>query len=106
MAGAKASFSVRAKEDLLDIGQYTLRTWGEAQAVRYLAALEKCAALLAQNPALGRSCDWIRAGLLRFESGSHVLFYRKKRGGIFVVRVLHQRMLPEGRLRNEGSTET
>jgi len=29
------------------------------------------------------------------ESGKHVIFYRRESAGILVVRVLHQRMLPE-----------
>jgi plasmid stabilization system protein ParE len=29
-------FSRRAEADLLSIGDYTLRTWGKAQAARYL----------------------------------------------------------------------
>jgi antitoxin ParD1/3/4 len=45
---------------------------------------------------LGRPCDDIRPGLRRMEHGKHVVFYRlQKPGGILVVRILHQRMLPE-----------
>jgi toxin ParE1/3/4 len=72
-----------------------LRTRCEAQTARYLDALEKCAKMLARNPAMSRSCDWIRPGLRRFENGRHVLFYRRRSGGILVVRILHQSMLPD-----------
>jgi toxin ParE1/3/4 len=51
--------------------------------------------MLADNPALGRSCDNVRSGLRRLEHGEHVIFYRKDSGGILVSRILHQRMLPE-----------
>jgi toxin ParE1/3/4 len=89
-------FSRRAEADLLSIGGYTLRTWGKAQADRYLGELEACCQMLAGNPALGRSCEDIRPGLRRMEHGKHVLFYRpQKPTGILVVRILHQRMLPE-----------
>ena len=88
-------FSRRAEADLLSIGDYTLRTWGKAQAGRYLGELEACCQMLAGNPALGRSCEGIRPGLRRMEHGKHVVFYRlQKPGGILVVRILHQRMLP------------
>jgi toxin ParE1/3/4 len=90
-----AGFSTRAKADLLSIGAYTLKTWGAAQAVRYLDSLERCVRLLAANPALGRRCNWIRPGLHRFEKGRHVLFYRQIADGILVSRILHQSMLPE-----------
>ena len=88
-------FSRSAEADLLSIGDYTLRTWGEDQAFRYLDALEASCQMLAENPALGRACDNIRPGLRRMEHGRHVLFYRQVAGGILISRILHQRMLPE-----------
>ena len=88
-------FSRAAEADLLAIGAYTLRTWGEEQAVRYIDGLEACCQMLADNPALGRGCDDIRPGLRRMEHGRHVVFYRPAAGGILVSRILHQRVLPE-----------
>jgi toxin ParE1/3/4 len=88
-------FSRRAEDDLLSIGEYTLRTWDEDQAARYLTDLEACCLMLATNPALGRSCDDIRPGLRRMERGRHVVFYREDASGILISRILHQRMLPE-----------
>jgi toxin ParE1/3/4 len=98
IAGVK--FSRRATADLLRIGSYTLKTWGPAQAARYLDGLEKSTGMLARNPGLGRTCDWIRPGLHRFEHERHVIFYRRIKRGIRVIRILHQRMLP-GRHRFE-----
>ena len=88
-------FSRRSEADLLSIGDYTIRTWGKAQAARYLGELEVCCQTLSDNPALGRLCDEVRPGLRRLEHGKHVVFYRQERGGILVSRILHQRMLPE-----------
>ena len=79
----------------MGIGIHTLRIWGEAQAARYLDQLEACCQMVAGNPALGRACNHIRPGLHRAESGKHVIFYRRESAGILVVRILHQRMLPE-----------
>ncbi|MGO8759883.1 MAG: type II toxin-antitoxin system RelE/ParE family toxin [Terracidiphilus sp.] len=90
---AAVHFSVSAREDLLKIGAYTIRTWGEAQAARYLGDLEKCTNMLARSPGLGRSCDWIRPGLHRFEQGRHVIFYRTVKSGIRIIRILHQSMM-------------
>jgi toxin ParE1/3/4 len=87
-------FSRLAESDLLSVGSYTLRTWGETQTVRYLAELEACCQQLADNPALGRSCDDIRPGLHRREQGKHVIFFRRESEGILVSRILHERMLP------------
>lgn len=93
MAGFR--FSRRAEADLLSIADYTLRTWGKAQAARYISELEVCCRKLADNPALGRRCDEVRPGLRRLEHGKHVVFYRQERGGILVSRILHQRMVPD-----------
>jgi toxin ParE1/3/4 len=87
-------FSRLAESDLLSIGRYTLRAWGEAQTFRYLGELEACCQQLADNPASGRSCDDIRPGLYRREQGKHVIFFRRESGGILVSRILHERMLP------------
>lgn len=91
-------FSRRAETDLLSIGDYTLRTWGKAQAARYINELELCCQTLADNPALGRPCDDIRPGLRRLEHRKHVIFYRQQHGGILVSRILHERMLPDRHL--------
>ena len=88
-------FSRLAESDLLSIGAYTLRTWGEDQTIRYIDDLEACCQMLADNPTLGRVCDDVRPGLRRMERGRHVVFYREEAGGILVSRILHQRMLPE-----------
>ena len=92
---AKFRLSRRAEADLLCIGKFTLREWGKSQAARYIAELETCCQMLADNPALGRPCDHVRPGLRRHEHGKHVLFYRQERNGILVSRILHQRMLPD-----------
>jgi toxin ParE1/3/4 len=88
-------FSRRAEADLLSIADYTLRTWGSAQAVHYIGELEVCCQMLADNPALGRLCEDVRPGLRRLEHGKHVVFYRQEHGGVLISRILHQRMLPD-----------
>ena len=88
-------FSRRAEADLLSIGEYTLRTWGKAQAARYIGELEMCCQTMADNPGLGRPCDDVRPGLRRLEHRKHVIFYRQQREGILISRILHERMLPD-----------
>jgi toxin ParE1/3/4 len=102
---AAFQFSQRAEADLLNIGDYTLRTWGEEQTIRYIHALETCCQMLADNPALGRACDHIRPGLCRMEHGRHVVFYRQGATGILVSRILRQRMLPEKQPMDDADDE-
>jgi toxin ParE1/3/4 len=99
-------FSRRAEADLISIAGYTVRTWGEEQTARYLDDLEACCRMLAENPMLGRACDYVRPGLRRMERGRHVVFYRQEAGGILVSRILHQRMLPERHAIDDEEDET
>jgi toxin ParE1/3/4 len=91
---AQVRISVEAEADLDQIADYTTSTWGWRQTDQYLAKLEDSFDLLAQNPSIGRPCDSIRAGMRRLEIGKHVAFYLPVSDGVLVVRVLHQRMLP------------
>jgi toxin ParE1/3/4 len=100
---AAARYSSGAEADLENIVEYTLRTWGEAQVVHYLTAIEDCCEKLAENPMLGRSCEEIRAGLRRMEAGRHVIFYHQRANGIRVSRILHRSMAPESRLMDDDT---
>jgi toxin ParE1/3/4 len=102
---AHCRFSRRAEDDLLGIADYTLRTWGEDQAIRYITGLEEFCQMLVSNPALGRSCDDIRLGLRRMESSQHVVFYREETEGILIARILHQDMLPERHAMDDDDCE-
>ena len=90
----KFSVSKAAQFDLRAIARYTLHTWGPAQALKYARGLDEWFQLLAENVGIGRECDAISSGLRRYEQGKHVVFYRLKPGGIRIVRVLHQQMVP------------
>ena len=91
----RVRFTRLAEADLLDIGLYTHRTWGQRQCSLYLRELEERCSELANDPTRGRSCDEIRPGLRLVRVGKHLIFYREEPGGILVSRVLHERMLPE-----------
>lgn len=91
---ARFHFTRRAESDLIGIRDYTVITWGAGQAVRYASELKICCQTLANNPSLGRLCEYLHPGLHRFEHGMHVVFYLKRRGGVLIARILHQSMLP------------
>jgi len=76
------------------IAEYSVDTWGEAQARRYIAEIVECCERIADNPRLGRSCPEIRRGYRRIEQGKHVLFYEQVDGEVLVRRILHQGMMP------------
>ena len=95
---AKILYSKQAREDLRGIRHYSIERFGSGQTARYIRSQSDCLVLLSRSPMLGRVCSGIRPGLRRKEHGSHVIFYRRNSGGIFIVRVLGERMLPLGRL--------
>src|ERR1700722_8865604 len=93
---AKYELAQRARTDLSSIGRFTKKEWGETQTERYLAQLERDLELLASNTGLGRFAGTKqRPDVRRFESGSHVVFYKIVDSGIVIGRILHKKMLPK-----------
>lgn len=89
---AEYRLSSRAEADLAEIADYTVETFGIEQARRYRDELESCFLTLAASPMIGRSADELGSNLRRYEHQSHIVFYLPSDLGVFVVRVLHQRM--------------
>lgn len=85
-------FSPAAQVDVEQIWDYTCERWDFAQAERYIRSIQRAAERVADNPAIGRACDEVRAGYRRHAVGSHTLYYRVEGDLVVVVRVLHKRM--------------
>jgi toxin ParE1/3/4 len=49
---------------------------------------------LANDPNLGKSADDVREGYFRHHVGSHVLFFKRRKTGVEIVRILHEKMAP------------
>lgn len=90
--------SRKAREDLLDIAHFTVERWGEEQARKYLWLLDSKLRALARHPTAGIRSDDIRPGYWRVREGRHVIFYRVGAKTLDVIRILHERMLPERHL--------
>lgn len=101
---ARFRLSQLAETDLIAIADYTLEAWGEEQVYRYLAGLEECFELLAESPGIGRMCDTILSGYRRFEHEKHVIFYRTDKAGVFISRILHERVLPRPHLLDQSDS--
>jgi toxin ParE1/3/4 len=82
--------------------RYTFQTWGIDQAHRYSDNLLQCFETIAESPLIGRPCDRVQKGYRRREHGRHVVFYREDQEGVFIGRVLHQRMLPDQRVMDDS----
>lgn len=86
------TLSPAARNDLIVAGSYAAKKSGSerigAQVIDRLAtAMEK----LAQFPMMGKPRDEVRPHLRSFPSKPFIIFYRRTRTGIHVMRILHQR---------------
>lgn len=86
--------SGKADRDIKEIYKYTVREFGFPQGGRYLAALYECFEMLGAQPDAGHATASISKDYRRFEYESHVIFYKKRRADILIIRVLHEKMDP------------
>jgi toxin ParE1/3/4 len=83
-------FTRAAREDL--IASWTHIAADNPQAAdRVLDRLEEAASRLADTSQIGPARDDIRPGLRYLVSGSYLLLYRIREGGIEIVRAVHGR---------------
>ena len=81
-----------AEADLIGIWLYSFENWGEAQADRYLDAIEKILKKTANNPEAGENRDWLREGCWSIRVEHHVAFYTFTDEEVRLRRVLHEVM--------------
>ena len=79
-----------AQQDLDDILQYTLETWGESQMDVYAEKLNDGFRLLQENPHLGRARnDWF-PGCRCHHVEHHLVLYDVTEGALRVARIFHE----------------
>ncbi|MGM0681280.1 MAG: type II toxin-antitoxin system RelE/ParE family toxin [Thermodesulfobacteriota bacterium] len=81
-----------AKSDLIDIWNYTVDSWGEKQAEKYMYDIETKLEQLATNPEIGRKRPEIAPGYHSFPVGKHIIFYRQSNDHIDIIGILHGKM--------------
>jgi len=87
--------SNKAEQDLREIYRYSRLKFGEMRTDAYFIGLNDKFNLLASNVSLAQKVDRIRQGYYRCFYQKHAVYFVAKRDGIFIVRVLHQKMKPE-----------
>lgn len=82
-----------ARNDLAAIWRYTLATWGDDQADRYVDRMTETFQALAEQPGIGQTCEHIRPGYRGWPVERHIVYFRiEDRRRVIVVRILHARM--------------
>lgn len=91
--------TTRAKNDLKFIARFTEERWGHAQRNVYIKQFDETFHMLAESPSIGKDCDYIKEGYLKFPQGSHIIFYRSiSSNTVQIVRILHKNMDVTSRL--------
>jgi len=74
--------------------------FGELQTDKYIEGLEETLNMLAAHPDCGCTftLEKTKRIYLRYRYMSHVVYYRQRKHDIFIVRILHTKMLPEKHL--------
>jgi toxin ParE1/3/4 len=89
-----------AVNDLEDIWAYTYEKWSVEQADRYYNLIIDEIAYLTANPLSGKSMDHIKEGYKASKVKSHLVFYKiSVDKTLEIVRILHQRMDVENRMK-------
>ena len=83
-----------ALSDLIGAWVYSFEQWGEAQAERYLTAIEGGIRKLADEPEDGKRRDTLRKGYRSSRIEHHVVFYTFTDTEVRIRRVLHEVMDP------------
>lgn len=90
---SELSFSSQAIKDLSKIADYTLENWGLAQSRKYRDGLNDTLQALLKDQKLGKLASGnATPDLRRFPYESHTIYYLPAESGIFIVRVLGQKM--------------
>ena len=84
-----------AETDLVGIWGYSFEQWSEAQADRYLSALEIGIQTLVGEPEDGKQRDNLRDGYWSKRIEHHVVFYTFTDKELRIRRVLHEVMDPD-----------
>ncbi len=92
--------SEKALDDINNIWKYTAKKWSVEQANRYYNLLIDEIEYVANNFETARDFGYVRKFYKYSKVKSHLIFFKlNKRNEIEVIRVLHERMDIENRLR-------
>lgn len=89
---AQFKVSAKANSDLRDIGLYTQNKFGIQQRNKYLDSIVDKFHKLVNKPELGLKRNQLRVGYYSSLIQKHIIFYKKYKYGIRIIRVLHQNM--------------
>ena len=84
--------SSKAEIDLAELYEFGVYKFGLLQAQKYFLQMHDVFQVLGENPNLGRDASVFIENLKRGTYEAHTIFYLQVTNGLFIVRVLSQRM--------------
>jgi len=85
----RASFSLRAQQDLEDIFDYGAVNFGLAAAESYAEGITRAVYLIANQPHIARLRTEFRPPIRIHHWRNHYIIYAEQSSGVLVVRILH-----------------
>jgi toxin ParE1/3/4 len=92
MRKIKYRLRAAAVKDLEGIWEYTFRKWSKDQADRYHTLIINEIEYIADNKTVGKDMSHIKEGYLVTCVKSHMIFFKRQRGILHVIRILHQKI--------------
>jgi len=86
----KYKLTLRARQNLADIFDYTVENWGVGKAKTYTKQLYNRFEWLSKNPQLGINRNDVESGCRSYFEGSHSIFYQVNGDCIEILGVFHQ----------------
>ena len=78
-----------ARRDLDAIFDYWAKRANPDVAGRMIYSITDIFSLIAESPLMGRACDEIASGVRVFPIDKYLIYYRKERGVIKILQILH-----------------
>lgn len=94
-----------ARNDILNIGRYTQNEWGKQQRQKYLVGLNIRFEFLTGNPLLSQERPDLIPPVRIHHHEKHLIVYLIESSHVLIVRVLHESMDIETRLKEGDSAE-
>ncbi len=90
----KVKYRIRsaAVKDLEEIWEYTCRKWSKDQADRYHGLIVSEIEYVADKKNVGKDMGHVKEGYLVTYVKSHMIFFKRQKDIVHVIRILHQKM--------------
>ena len=98
MKKVKYRISESAIKDLDGIWEYTFLNWSKEQADRYHRLIMNEIEFVSENTTSGKSLEHVKEGYLVVYVKSHMISFKRNKGIVEIIRILHQKMDIESNL--------